>query len=322
MMSSLAITVLFLAWALPGQDSWLSAVSEANRLQSAGQYSEAERVLLSALDEARRLAPDLGPVATTYHNLAGVYQDMGRCDAAVQAYQRSVALWEKVGDRGRVYLFRTANHLVGLYLQCGQIAEAERHHDALIEPSVGGCEGADVAEALTNLGSIEYQKGRHSAALAHYRQALSMRERLAGTTSLDIGILLNNLAFAELRTGDVESAVANSRRALALIEPMVGPADRLLVWTLLDRADLLVLARRPAEADPLYARALAAARAGIGEDHPLTAVALTHYAVLLKTTGRKKDAARLEARAREIRARVPPIRQTVDIRELELSLRE
>jgi tetratricopeptide (TPR) repeat protein len=316
------IAVLLLS-SPPVEDAWRAALAAAERLQGEGHYAEAERTFRSALDEARRLEPDLAPAATTYHNLAGLYQDSGRCDPAIRSYQRSIALWEKVGARGEEYLFRTANHLTGAYLECGLVGAAERHHSVVVAPLLEGrAEDEDLAQALSNLGSIEYHKGRYTEALSHYQKALGIRDRRSRAPSLESGVLLNNLAFALLRTGDVPGAFAHSRRAIAMIESVAGPAHRLLVWALLDGADLLVLARRPEDAEPLFRRALAMAPAAVGEQHPLTAAVLSHYAALLKATHRKKEASALESRAREIRARVPPTRQTVDLRELQVSLRE
>ncbi len=60
---------------------------------------------------------------------------------------------------------------------------------------------------------------------------------------------------------------------------------------------------RYAKAEPLYQRALAIAEKALGPDHPHVATALENYAALLRKTGRGNEAAKLEARAKAIRAR-------------------
>src|SRR5436309_2697086 len=99
-----------------GQEVWRATLSEAERARTERHFGEAERLFRSALEQARALEPDVAPAATTYNNLAGLFQDMGRCSPAVQGYQRSLELWEEAGARGEPYLLRTANHLVAAYL--------------------------------------------------------------------------------------------------------------------------------------------------------------------------------------------------------------
>jgi tetratricopeptide (TPR) repeat protein len=203
-----AILILFLASdvsaAAPGKDGWRARLQAAEECKTQGRLREAERLLWSALDEARLLEPDPAPSATVYHELAGFYQDAGQCDRAARAYRRSVELWAKAGASGERYLLRTANHLVGLHLECGATGAAERAFRSLVAPRLAAAGGrepdADVAQALTNLGSIEYKKGRYSDARSHYEKALALRERLSAEPA-EIGVLLTNLAFALLRAG-------------------------------------------------------------------------------------------------------------------------
>lgn len=316
----LAIAFLF-AFPSCAEDAWRALLASADKLHTDGRFTDAERAYRSALDEALRLQPDSAPAATAYHNLASLYQDMGRCDPAIRAYQESVTLWTKAGGQGKTYLLRSANHLVALYLQCGLLDEAERHYRELVAPHIADATGADRADALTNLGSIDFQKRRYRAALEHYREALAFRGQ---SPSLDLAILLNNLASALQRTGDLDRALEQSRQAIAMLEAAPGPARSLLVTAILNDADLLLMTRRFSEAEPQLDRALGMARELGGDDDPLTATVMSHYAVLLKRSGRSKEAAAFRSRARDILARssFDARRVTVDVRELELSLRK
>ena len=133
-----------------------------------------------------------------------------------------------------------------------------------------------------------------------------------------MGILLNNLAFSLLRTGQIELALAHSRRSIAIIESTGGPSHPLLISALVNGANLRLMAGRWYEAEPLLDRALALARSVVGDEHSLTVTVMSSYAALLKASHRKKQAAALETRVREIRSRLlhSAARQTVDVREL------
>ena len=58
-----------------------------------------------------------------------------------------------------------------------------------------------------------------------------------------------------------------------------------------------------AEAEPLYQRSLAIVEKALGPEHPDVAKSLEDYAGLLRATGRVSEAAKMEARAKAIRAK-------------------
>ncbi len=60
---------------------------------------------------------------------------------------------------------------------------------------------------------------------------------------------------------------------------------------------------RYAEAEPLIKRALAIEEKALGPEHPDVAQSLENYAALLRKTGRSAEAAKMEARAKAIRAK-------------------
>ena len=58
-----------------------------------------------------------------------------------------------------------------------------------------------------------------------------------------------------------------------------------------------------AKAEPLLKRALAISQKTFGPDHPLVATTLENNATLIRETGRPAEAAKMEARAKAIRAK-------------------
>jgi tetratricopeptide (TPR) repeat protein len=230
-------------------------------------------------------------------------------------------LWEKAGDAGTAYLLPTANHLVSLYLECGDLRGAESHYRTLVAPRIAGRgteeRNPDVAQAIANLGSIEFQKRRYREARSCYDEAFAILERASPEPSREMGILLNNIAFAFLHTGETARGLESSDRAIAMLDATTTPSDPVRISALFNQANLYAIARRPADAERLFVRALETARQTLGEAHPLTAAIMSRYAVLLKASHRKQEAAALETRAREIQRSFQSTgRSTVDVREL------
>ncbi len=60
---------------------------------------------------------------------------------------------------------------------------------------------------------------------------------------------------------------------------------------------------RYGQAEPLYKRTLAIWEKAFGPDHPKVAISLENYAALLRKTDRANEAAKMESRAKRIRAR-------------------
>jgi tetratricopeptide (TPR) repeat protein len=321
-----AIAIVFLGLGTPplaGQEAWRTALSRADELRKERRFADAERTFQTALEEARHLEQDWAPAATAYHNLAGLYHDMGNCHLAVRAYQRSIDLWKKAGASGEPYLFRTANDLVALYLECGAGRDAEGQYNALVAPAIAaraGCDrDPDCAKALGNRGAIAYVRRRYPEARAWYEEALAIRQRIASEPTEpagEIAILLNNIALTFLRSGDLDQALAFSRRSVAALESTAGASPRVLVSGLLNNADIYLRTPQWAEAQPLLDRALASAQS-LGTEDRLTAAVMTSYAAMLKKAHRNKEAAVMKSRVREISIRSfhGATRQTVDVQE-------
>ncbi len=69
------------------------------------------------------------------------------------------------------------------------------------------------------------------------------------------------------------------------------------------RASLYQAQGKYGEADPLYKRALGIREKALGLEHPDVATSLENYASLLRMTKREYQVAKLEARAKAIRAK-------------------
>jgi tetratricopeptide (TPR) repeat protein len=81
-----------------------------------------------------------------------------------------------------------------------------------------------------------------------------------------------------------------------------GPQDLRLATSLNNLAALYHQQGKYDEAEPLYKRSLAIVEKSLGPEHPHMATSLENYAMLLRKTNREVEAARIEARAKAIRA--------------------
>ncbi|MFB3153648.1 MAG: tetratricopeptide repeat protein, partial [Candidatus Acidiferrales bacterium] len=93
------------------------------------------------------------------------------------------------------------------------------------------------------------------------------------------------------------------QRALVIEEQMLAPDYPRFGVTVFNLASVYDALGRYPEAEDLYRRVLSIWETNLGPEHENLAAALEKYATLLRKTDRKKDADKLEARAKVIRAK-------------------
>ena len=74
---------------------WEKAINEADRLRHLGQYQEAEKSYLSALEEAAKFGSQDPRLAKSLNDLAALYKRQGKYTEAEPLNYRALAIWEK-----------------------------------------------------------------------------------------------------------------------------------------------------------------------------------------------------------------------------------
>ena len=120
------LTVLWLwpATALAQIEPWQSHMDAATTAYRQGNYPEAEKRLVAAVDEAERLAPPDLPVGVSIMALAGVYDAQGRYAEAEPLHKRALAIAEKALGAEHPLVAQSLNGLALVYRAQGRYAEA------------------------------------------------------------------------------------------------------------------------------------------------------------------------------------------------------
>jgi tetratricopeptide (TPR) repeat protein len=182
------------------------------------------------------------------------------------------------------------NHLAMAYLDAGRLAEAI----ALLEPMLKLSEskfGPDHPETLVirgNLATAYRQAGRTAEAIGLHEATLKLQESKLGPDHSGTLMSRSNLARAYLAAGRTAEAIKLYEATLKLQESKLGP----------DHSDTLVSvhslahafeASRPAEAEPLFRRALEGYRRQQGPNGPSTIDLTSDLASVMGRTGRTAD---------------------------------
>ena len=94
------------------------------------------------------------------------------------------------------------------------------------------------------------------------------------------------------------------KEELSKREKSLGPDHPAVATSLKNLAKLYYLERDYSQVEPLLRRALEIHEKALGPDHPRVAQSLENYAALLRKTNRGSEAAKMEARAKRIRAKL------------------
>ncbi|WP_230966111.1 tetratricopeptide repeat protein [Nostoc sp. NZL] len=250
----------------------------------------------------KRLGEEHLHVATSLHNLGGLYFSQGRCNEVESLYLQALAIRrhllgdehhtvaQSLNDLGLFYSFQgRCNEVESLYLQA-----------LAIRRRLLGEENLDVAQSLNNLALFYYFKGRHNKAEPLYQQALALRQSLLGEENLDVAQSLNNLALCYKSQRKYSDAEPLYEKALGLQQRLLGDEHHTVATTINNLAGLYESQNKYSEAESWYKKALKIHQCRLGEEHPNVALILNNLAAFYNSQGKYSKAEDLLKQALDI----------------------
>jgi len=213
---------------LAGEDPLVRAKCESNLAGSQlslGHFAEAqrghERALAARIAALGERHPD---VATSRINLAQALTSQGQYRAAGEQLAAALAILETALGREHPRVATALLELAQVRLEEGKLDDAlalDRRALAIQERI--GPERQEVALVHNNIGDVLDELGRHEEAIAEYRTALALREKVLGPDHPDLGQSLNNMGNALIALKRYREALAAFERALAIKTRALGP---------------------------------------------------------------------------------------------------
>jgi len=159
---------------------------------------------------------DVPGLATTYMNLGTVYLQKGEWERAIEFYQKALAITEKLGDVHT--LAQTYNNLGEVYRHKGEWDRAiEFYQKALaITEKLGDVH--TLAQIYNNLGLVYAAKGEWQQAIDFYQQSLAITDKLGDVHTL--AQTYNNLGEVYRSKGEWQRAIHFYQQSLAILEKL------------------------------------------------------------------------------------------------------
>lgn len=158
-----------------------------------------------AMETARKEKNDLEE-ANSWHNAACAWMAQGHYDTSLYMLEKSQALFNKFGySEG---LLRTRNSLANLLFLQGRLDESLSQYENNLAQSEKENLTAIKASATTNIGRINWLRGKYETALEYYNDALKMadslrNESMQGMINLLAGIAYQDMGYYDLATGRI-----------------------------------------------------------------------------------------------------------------------
>jgi tetratricopeptide (TPR) repeat protein len=163
-------------------------------------------------------------------------------------------------------------------------------------------------------------EGRQDEAEKIYLRVVGLTSREDHGDTVEQAIVLNDLGLAYYHTRQYAQAVLYLTRSLNLWERLRGPDDPNTALTMYSLALSYQEDGRGDAAEPLLKRALAVAETSFGARSLRTAEILSGYASFLRAHNRKREARKLEERAKSI-AGTTNLPRVVDMTQLTIRSR-
>ncbi len=142
-----------------------------------GQFELAEKMFEGALEEAQKLSPEDTRLASSFNNLALVYQKQGQPRKAAPLYKRALAVFERARGVSRKHLASTLDNLAELYFNQGDLVKARALYRKVLNvfEQLYGPNHLELVPRLKRLGWIYCERGRYDEALLFYNRAQAIK---------------------------------------------------------------------------------------------------------------------------------------------------
>jgi tetratricopeptide (TPR) repeat protein len=194
----------------------------------------------------------------------------GNFPQAEKLYLEAVREAEQFGKESR-YVGITLTGLAGLKAYEGNYPQAESlYRQALaIEERSEAPDSMNIAALLNNLASLYSRMGKVPEAIDCLKKSLPITEKQRGSDSLEALTVRRNLD--ELKTHvAADDPLTGLKTDLANRQARLGANHQDVAQSLNKLADYYAVHGRPADAEPLYKRALSIDEARLGYDNPTT----------------------------------------------------
>ena len=220
--------------------------------------------------------------ATTYNNIAGVYQNQGDYAKALEWFYKALAICERVLGDEHPSTAKTYNNIATVYRAQGNYVEALEWYKkalAIFDKLLGAEHLHTTATIYHNIAGVYQDQGNYTKALEWYFKALAIFDKLLGAEHPDTATTYNGIGNVYYYQGDYKEALSWYEKALKIKESVLG-TEHPSTATTYNNIALVYSNQGDCEKSlELYKKSLAIRERVLGADHPDTAATYNNIAL-------------------------------------------
>ena len=157
---------------------------------------------------------DIHGMAATYNNLGLVYADKGEWDTAIDYYQKSLEIRERIEDIHG--MARTYNNLGMVYYKKGEWDTAIDYYQKSLDifEKIGDIHG--ISQTYGNLGLAYHSKGEWDTTIDYYQKSLEIKEKLGDIHGISQTYCAIGMVY--YRKGEWDTAIKYHEKSLNIFE--------------------------------------------------------------------------------------------------------
>ncbi|MDE6889540.1 MAG: tetratricopeptide repeat protein, partial [Eubacterium sp.] len=271
------------------------------------EYKKAERLYEKSLRISERVLGEEHPdTATSYNNLAFVYESQGEYRKAEELYKKSLGIRERVLGKEHPSTAINYNNLAGVYMRQGKYRKAEELYEKSLRISerVLGEEHSFTGTSYNNLAEVYENQGEYRKAEELYEKSLRVRERVLGKEHPDTAESYNNLAGVYESQGEYGKAEELYEKSLRIRERVLGEEHPDTAASYNNLAGVYGSMGEYGKAEVLYEKSLRISERVLGKEHPSTATSYNNLAVVYMKQREYRKAEELCEKSLRIREQV------------------
>ncbi|CAF1474301.1 unnamed protein product [Rotaria sordida] len=187
-----------------------------------GENDKAEQVFTMLLDQE---PDDENNQAYCYHHLGLMKDDQGQYDVAIDFYEKSLAICEKILPPNHPSLATSYNSIGLVYDNMGDYSKAlEFYEKALkIREEALSSNHPDLAIPYGNIGGVYNNMGDYLKALEFYEKSYKIKEKALSPNHPDLATSYNNIGVVYKNMGDYSKALEFFEKAHKIDEKALPP---------------------------------------------------------------------------------------------------
>lgn len=236
------------------------------------------------------------------NSIAGVLTDHGDYKKAIDYYEKSIIIREKVLGTEHEETATAYNNIALVYYELGDYDKALEYYNQAfaICKKVSGTEHKDITHICNNIALVYTAKGEYKKALEIYKKELTITVREYGTGHQYTATTYNNMALIYYYQGDYSNALEYYKKAMSIREQVLGKEHPDTATVYSNIANVYHSIGNHLNALEYFEKSLLIRERVLGSVHPYTAITYSNLAQVYCERGEFKKALEFSKKALSI----------------------